>query len=62
MKRYWIIQNINHKNMSDGTYDSVYKTSKGDKHSYIKKENGLYYVSFDNQTWIRITADYIESE
>lgn len=60
MKRYWVMQS---DFSSDGIYSAKYcvdtLTKKIFKDNYIKIDNGLYYTSFDKETWIRIDSKFV---
>jgi hypothetical protein len=53
MKRFWVIQHEKPIVLRDGIYNCKYCSNKSDKNGYVKMENGLYYTSFDNKTWLK---------
>ncbi len=59
MKRFWVIQQEKPIVLRDGIYNCKYCVNKSDKNSYVKIENGLYYTSFDNKTWLKADTENI---
>ncbi len=60
MKRFWVIDHTKSLSSSGNyVYRGKYWTDKYQKPVYIKIENGLYYSSFDRETWIRIDRENV---
>ena len=55
MKRFWVIEHTKSLSSSGNyVYEGKYWIDNHQKPVCIKIENGLYYSSFDRETWIRI--------
>jgi hypothetical protein len=54
MQRFWLVDKEISLFLEDSIYNSKYRGNNIFKDSFIKKEKGLYYTSFNKKTWLRI--------
>ena len=57
MERYWVVNQTIEK---DGIYSAEYVIKNKEeisKKGYVKLEKGIYYMSFDMITWIRMHSN-----